>query len=513
VRRLDTSHDTDVADLATHGYSQRLHRGLGSFSSFAAGFSYISILTGMFQLFGFGYGFGGPLMFWAWVLVLAGQFAVALVFAELSARYPIAGSVYQWSKKVASRSVSWMAGWTMMIGSIVTVAAVAIAWQIVLPPVWSGFQVFSSNAQNAVFWGCILIVIVTVINILGVGWMSKINNVGVAAELIGVAVIIILLFTHNKRSPGVVLTTQGIGASAPGFHTLGWLAPFLLAAVMAAYVMFGFDTAGSLSEETKNPRRTTPMAILRALGAAGVSGLILLLAALMAAGSLKPDDLAAGGLPYVLQSSLGDTLGKILLVDVAIAIFVCCLAIQTAAIRLAFSMARDQALPFGESLARVSEQRKAPAAPAIISGLIAIAILVVDIGNAQIFLTVTSVSIVIVYLAYLMVTIPVLGNRLRGWPRSADAASGLAGVFTMPRWAGIAVNVFASAYGLLMATNLIWPRAAIYGPGMYEWGAVITIAAVTAIGLAYYFTAQHKKEASIAAGHAAEAPALATTAD
>jgi urea carboxylase system permease len=510
---LDTSHDTDVADLAAHGYSQRLHRGLGSFSSFAAGFSYISILTGMFQLFGFGYGFGGPLMFWAWVLVLAGQFAVALVFAELSARYPIAGSVYQWSKKVANRAVSWLAGWTMMIGSIVTVAAVAIAWQIVLPPIWSGFQVFSSNAQNAVFWGCIVIVAVTIINILGVNLMSKINNVGVAAELIGVVVIIILLFTHSKRSPGVIFTTQGIGVGQPGWTTLGWLAPFLLAAVMPAYVMFGFDTAGSLSEETKNPRRTTPMAILRALGAAGVSGLILLLAALMAAGSLKPDDLAAGGLPYVLQSSLGDTLGKILLVDVAVAIFVCCLAIQTAAIRLAFSMARDHALPFGESLARVSEQRKAPAAPAIISGLIAIAILVVDIGNAQIFLTVTSVSIVIVYLAYLMVTIPVLGNRLRGWPRSADAASGLTGIFTMPRWAGIAVNVFASAYGLLMATNLIWPRAAIYGPGMYEWGAVITVAAVTAIGLAYYFTAQHKKEASIAAGHAAEAPALAGTAD
>src|SRR5262249_48755160 len=140
----------------------------------------------------------------------AGQFAVALVFAELSARYPIAGSVYQWSKKVASKAVSWLAGWTMMVGSIVTIAAVAIAWQIVLPPIWSGFQVFSSNAQNAVFWGCILIVIVTVINILGVNLMSKINNVGVAAELIGVVVIIILLFTHNKRSPGVVLTTQGI---------------------------------------------------------------------------------------------------------------------------------------------------------------------------------------------------------------------------------------------------------------------------------------------------------------
>ena len=119
-----------------------LNRSLGGFSSFAAGFSYISILTGMFQLFGFGYGFGGPLMFWSWIIVLAGQFCVALMFAELSARFPIAGSVYQWSKKVGSQAVSWMAGWTMLIGSIVTVAAVAIAWNIALPPIWSGFQFF-----------------------------------------------------------------------------------------------------------------------------------------------------------------------------------------------------------------------------------------------------------------------------------------------------------------------------------------------------------------------------------
>ncbi|MDA8323895.1 MAG: amino acid permease, partial [Actinomycetota bacterium] len=121
------SHDSDVADLAQLGYRQRLNRSLGSFSSFAAGFSYISILTGMFQLFGFGYGFGGPLLFWAWLIVLGGQFCVALVFAELGARYPIAGSIYQWSKQVSSKGIAWMAGWTMMIGSIVTVAAVAIA--------------------------------------------------------------------------------------------------------------------------------------------------------------------------------------------------------------------------------------------------------------------------------------------------------------------------------------------------------------------------------------------------
>src|ERR1700704_5174318 len=92
---------TDAQDLAQFGYKQELNRSLGSFSSFAAGFSYISILTGMFQTAALGFFFAGRAFIWAWPIVFFGQMAVALQFAELSAHYPLAGSVYQWSKKLA----------------------------------------------------------------------------------------------------------------------------------------------------------------------------------------------------------------------------------------------------------------------------------------------------------------------------------------------------------------------------------------------------------------------------
>lgn len=487
----------DDDDLAEHGYNRRLNRSLGGFSSFAAGFSYISILTGMFQLFGFGYGFGGPLLFWSWLIVLTGQFCVALVFAELSARYPIAGSVYQWSKKVSSRSGSWLAGWTMMVGSIVTVASVSVAEQIVLPQVWSGFQVFSDNTKNAVFLGSITILITTTINVLGVRLMAMINNVGVAAELIGVALILVLLLFHLKRGPGVVLTTQGVGPGLPGWHALGYLSPLLLAAIMPAYVMFGFDTAGSLAEETKNPRRTTPRALLQALAAAGTAGLLLLLLALMAADSIKPSVLGAGGLPSVLESALGTTVGKILLVDVAFAIFICTMAIQSAAIRLAFSMARDHALPFGDALSHVTDHRQSPATPAVVSGIVAIGILVVNVGNSQLFLVITSVSIVIVYIAYLLVTAPVMLRRLKGWP----ADQGNEGWFFLGRARGLIINGVAIGYGLFMAINLLWPRSEIYGAGVYAWGGVIFVAAVVTVGLLYYVSSQHGREQRIAEEH------------
>src|ERR1700754_4218673 len=121
---------TDSADLRGFGYEPQLRRSIGSYASFAAGFSFVSILTTVFQLFAFGFSFGGPAFFWTWPMVFVGQLAVALTFAELSARYPIAGCIYQWARRVSHAVVGWFAGWMMLIGQIVSVAAAAIALQV-----------------------------------------------------------------------------------------------------------------------------------------------------------------------------------------------------------------------------------------------------------------------------------------------------------------------------------------------------------------------------------------------
>src|SRR6476620_9306492 len=109
---------SDSAQLAEFGYKQELNRTLRIFSSFAAGFSYISILTGMFQTSALGFAFAGPAFIWAWIFVLFGQMMVALQFAELSAHYPLAGSVYQWSKQVASKAWAWNTGWMYLCAQI-----------------------------------------------------------------------------------------------------------------------------------------------------------------------------------------------------------------------------------------------------------------------------------------------------------------------------------------------------------------------------------------------------------
>src|SRR4051794_20245392 len=177
----------DEQDLAAFGYPQHLHRKLGSYASFAAGFSFVSILTTVFQLFFFGFSFGGAAFFWTWPIVFAGQLMVALCFMELAAKYPISGCIYQWSRRLSTPTIGWFAGWTMLIAQIVTVSAAAIALQVVLPTLWSGFQLVGSDpslassdgATNAVLLGVILITFTTIINGLGVSLMSRINVVGV----------------------------------------------------------------------------------------------------------------------------------------------------------------------------------------------------------------------------------------------------------------------------------------------------------------------------------------------
>ncbi|HWD75777.1 MAG TPA: amino acid permease [Solirubrobacteraceae bacterium] len=501
----------DSDELAGFGYKQELDRSLGSFSSFAAGFSYISILTGVFELFGFGFLNGGPAVWWSWPIVFIGQMCVALCFAEMAGQFPLAGSVYQWSKRIGSDLSSWMTGWILIIGSIVTVAAVAVGWQVVLPQAFPSLQfvggsadvgsyVTPDGAKNALILGAILVVFATIICMLGVKTMARINNFGVMAELIGASILVILLIFHFSRGPGVVFHTNGTGAG----HSFGYFGAFLIGGIMSAYVMYGFDTAGTLAEETNDPRRNAPPAIIRALIAAAIIGGLLILFALMDVKNINDKNIGLFGLPYIVKQALGNTAGNVFLVDSALAITVCTLAVCTACIRMLFSMARDGRLPAGRHLARVSGRARVPIIPALFVGFWSLVLLAINLANQQAFTALIGVAIIMFYLPYLGVTAPMLRHRLRGeWPRPEHGP-----YFSLGRW-GKAVNLVAVVYGVIVAVNIAWPRAAVYGTKWYfKWAAVEFIGASVVVGALYYYLVQRHKGEVVLAEHRAEVPAL-----
>jgi urea carboxylase system permease len=472
----------DSADLAGFGYRQELHRTIGSYASFATGFSFVSILTTVFQLFAFGFTFGGGAFFWTWPLVFGGQFMVALMFSELASRWPISGAIYQWSSRLGGQLWGWTAGWLMLVAQIVTVSAAAIALQAVLPALWSGFQIIHGDtspfsptgAANAVVLGLVLLAFTTAINVSGIRVTSAINVIGVTCELIGVGVLVILLFGHAQRGPSVVLHGTGLGISG-----------FVISGLMAAYVLVGFDSAAELSEETHNPRHVAPRTILRAVAASGVGGALMLLAALMAAPSLTNGRLGIEGISYVVLTQFGGFLGRLVLVNVAIAVTVCTLAIQAATIRMIFSMARDKVLPFSTTLAKVSPRTGTPVVPAVLVGLLSGSVLVINMGEAGLFTTLASVCIMLLYLAYLMVTGPLLLARLRGELYEVENE----GDFHLGRW-GLPVNVVAVVFGIAMTVNLGWPRSEVFDPAgghwYLKWFAPLFLAATLAIGAIAY---------------------------
>jgi len=284
--------------------------------------------------------------------------------------------------------------------------------------------------------------------------------------------------------------TQDKGAAAPG----GYLGAFLAAMTLTAtYVLYGYDTAGTLAEETHEPRRKAPRAILQALCAAGVMGGLLLMAALMSARDIADPRLAQqeGGLPFIINQTLGKGLGTVFLAAVVFAILVCALAVQTSTARLMYAMARDNQLPFSRALAHVSASARTPALANLTVGIMAAGILVVYAGYPRVIEAVIALAVLWANLAYLMLTSIFLVKRLRGWP--GRGGTSMAGLFALGRW-GLAVNLLAVLWGVFIVINIAWPRPdAGNADLLIPYAPLACTAGLVLLGVGYYGVVQRRK--------------------
>ena len=445
----------DDAHLRSLGIKPELKRSLGFLSNFAVAFSYISVSTGTFTLFGLGLFVGGPPFFWSWPLVVAGQLFVALNFAELASHFPVAGSIYQWSKRLSNRSLGWFTGWFYFWAGVLTTTAVAITVPLVLSSILSidGTQKYGPLAWNV--WVAIgTLVLTTLINGFGVRLMSIINNLGVAAEILGMLVfagVLLIFFNHQPLS--VLTDSNGLESQANG----NYLPVFAVAAFMSLFVVYGFDTAGTYGEETLDASRQAPRGILSAILLSGIIGAIFLLAIILSTPDMAAEITAAGKGSFpiadAIHYNLGDVWGNIYLFVVLAAVFVCTMAIQGATTRLMFSMGRDGRLPLGSTWAHVSSF-KTPTNAAIAVGVLAAIPFLVSDSAGVIAIGATGT----IYVSYFLCNLGVLIARSKGWPHKPAW-------FKLGGW-GLALNVVALIYGGIMIVNFaLWDN-----PSFGDWG-------------------------------------------
>lgn len=499
--------DADAAQLARFGYRPELKRVLNLFENFSVAFCYISPVVGIYSLFAFGLGAGGPRYLWLLPIVVVGQLFVALVFAELGSHYPLAGALFQWGKNLIGPGYGWWVGWIYGWALIITVASVDTGLVIYAGPLLNNLfktTINTTDPNQILLFTVVLILIQLAFNIGGVNFLGRISQIGVYFEIIGTfGIAILLAIAGFHHGVDYLFSTQGTETVATNplgadFGGNWWLGAAFVAILAHVYIFYGFESAGDVAEEVVNASKRVPRAIISSLLTAGVTSFVLVAALILAvpAGKTGLSQTVVGGVPFLISSSVTSVaIQDLVLFVVCFAFFSCGLAIQAAAARVIYSYSRDRALPAAATLSRVSSRFRTPVNALIVAAVIpalfallaritpskSISIAFITIPakvNALVLLVSFAVSGI--YLSFLLVVLAALIARLRGWQPQ--------GAFKLGAWA-IPVMVAGVVWLGLMLLNILLPsgpaspRATLFN---YDWITLVVVVIIVAIGAVYF---------------------------
>lgn len=412
--RSTTGHAESVA--GQFGYRQEFNRELKRFASFAVGFSFISITTGIFTTYGGVLNWGGPRGIWTWPFVAVGQTLVALVFAMLASRIPLAGYSYQWASRLTNPKIGWLIGWVSFTFLIVVTVSVDYALAQVALPSLLGYT--ANNTNQWIVTGAILLVQALLIS-FSTRWATRVNNTAVATEIIGIVGLTLLLIVIGAArgmlhpdhlfSTGVV-PTSGYWSLGTSFTHIG---PFVFSFLLGAYTIVGFEAAANLAEETEDPERAVPNAMWMAVVLSGIVGFIFLIALNLALGDIKAASASATPVADIINNVLGTFLGKIFLIFVSFSIFACGLVIFMTGSRLTWAMSRDLRFPGGRVLRQVNPSTNTPlAAVTFLFVVMEVVLAIFSAGNRpDVLVNLFSASTLLPCIIYLVTTIMYISVR------------------------------------------------------------------------------------------------------
>jgi amino acid transporter len=380
---------SDEQVLERFGYRQELKRSLGYFSAFALSFSVISVTTGLFANYGSGLQIGGPAFIWTWLIVGAGQFLVALVFAQLARQIPLSGYAYQWTRQLAGERLAWWAGWIMIVQFIAGMSGVCYAMANYLVP----YLGLAETNRNVVLTTVAILFTISLINHFGIRLASLVNDFSVVAEILGTVSIGLLLLAValiRKTHPVSFLFSHPAQPSG-----LAYLPAFASSALMSAWTIGGFEAAANVAEETHMPQQRVPMAIILSELASVFLGFPVLVGFTLAIPSLAIASTHSTPLLYIMEHYFPPYVTDAAMLLVFVSIFACALANVTTLTRMVWAMARDGQLPGSAWLARISVH-KVPANAIWTVALIAAAFT----GWAKVEVVITGICTLLMYIVY-----------------------------------------------------------------------------------------------------------------
>lgn len=364
--------------------SPHLRRTLGFWEVTASGVGII-IGAGIYVLLGAATERAGSAVWLSFMLAAALSALTGLSYAELTSMFPRASAEYEYTRQAFPSSIAFVVGWSMIAGLVVASAAVALGFASYL-----GVILPVHPRATAI----LLLLAVTATALAGVKQSIRVT-VALSLVQIGGLFLVIGIGIPHLGGRDLLSASNGFGG-------------VLDAAALIFFAFIGFDEVNTLAEETRDPTRTIPRALLASLG---ISTILYVAVAIAAVSVLGAGSLGASPRPLadVIAHELGDSAVLIVTGIALISTANTTILALTASSRLIYGMASQGEFP--GFLARVSFRQRVPAAAILVAAVLSIGFVFID--DLTLIASITNFSI---YLVFLAVNATVIVLRIR-WPR------------------------------------------------------------------------------------------------
>ncbi|MFK9082015.1 Putrescine importer PuuP [compost metagenome] len=301
----------------------------------------------------------------AYLLTLAAMLLTAYSYGRMVQAHPYSGSVYSYTRKAFGSYFGFMAGWTLLLDYIflplLSYLLIGIYMSEYFPAVPAAVWVLGSIA------------LVTFLNLIGIESITRVNLLLVVVQLVFI-VVFVALSIHNLGDQ-----TEPVSLLAP-FHHEGFSVPLIMTGAAVLCLSFlGFDAVSTMAEETPNPRRLIPLAIMVV---SLLGGLLFVLVSYFAQmvypqwnTFADPDSASLD----VMRRVGGELLVTAFTATYVAGCFASAMVSQASVSRVLFAMGRDGALPrvFG----RLVSKKRVPATAIMLVSLFSLIALFITLDT------------------------------------------------------------------------------------------------------------------------------------
>jgi amino acid transporter len=350
--------------------------------------------TGMFFGAAVGASYSGNASIISWIIISIVAVYISTFFGELVALFPKAGGVYEFSKQAYNRFTSFMMGWlAWLVGNLTTALLIVAAINYLIP-----------DDSKFLIKIIVVVVLIILLNLIAFFGIEASGYIVVIFAILSISIILSVIF------PGFFY--MDVSNLTP-FFAFGTI-PIFVTIFFIAESFFGWESSTYLSEETKNPERTIPKALVYGTIIVGVLATLISLVSL----GIVPWKILTANITAPLSlvfERIYGAFGRILNYGVFIALVGSAAGGIITMPRLILALARDKL--FIAQLSDIHPKYKTPYKAIIFQTIISLIVFGMAFGRYKTLLTLLLPLGLIMYI-FVILTIPILRRKYRDVKRS-----------------------------------------------------------------------------------------------